>query len=66
MGELRSDTLTKYPDEFLGRCQTCLDNATLSSTPCPLGHGLNGAPVNEDECMIRRERKRYDQEKVKK
>jgi hypothetical protein len=53
----------KFPDEFLGRCQTCLDNALLSSHPCPLGYG-NGMPVNEDECMIRRARKQYLREQT--
>ncbi len=49
----------KYPDEFLGRCQTCLNNAMLSSEPCRIGYG-NGMPLHDDQCMIRRERKLHD------
>lgn len=51
--------MSKYPNEFLGRCQTCLDNAMLSSAPCRIGYG-NGMPLRDDDCMIRRERKRHD------
>jgi hypothetical protein len=53
--------MKKYPNEFLGRCATCLDNAYLSSTPCPLGYG-NGMPLNEDQCVVRRAQKQHDKE----
>lgn len=51
--------MSKYPHEFLGRCQTCLDNAHLSSEPCRLGYG-NGQPLNEDNCMVRRAQRQHD------
>lgn len=43
-----------FKHEFLGRCQTCLDNAFLDSEPCPLRLGLNGYPVIENDCLVRR------------
>lgn len=48
----------QLPCEFLGRCQTCLDNVYLNSEPCCLGYGL-GQPINGDECAIRRAQKEY-------
>lgn len=55
--------MRKYPDEFLGRCQTCLDNAMLSSEPCRIGYGV-GQPVHKDYCMVRRAREQYDREQA--
>ena len=52
--------MKKYPDRFLGRCATCLDNATLNSAPCRTGYG-NGDPVTESDCLIRSARKAYDE-----
>lgn len=49
----------RYPNDFLGRCQTCLDNAYLSSAPCQIGYG-NGMPLNDDACAIRHGRRMYD------
>lgn len=54
-----------YPHEFLGRCQTCLSNAYLSSQPCRTGYG-NGMPLRDDECMVRRAQRQYDEEHKKK
>lgn len=51
----------KYPNEFLGRCGTCLDNAHLGSESCRIGYGV-GQPVHEEDCLIRRARKQYDTE----
>lgn len=51
-----------YPHEFLGRCQTCLDNAFLSDVPCKPRMGQPGHPVIEDDCLVRRAQKRYDKE----
>jgi hypothetical protein len=59
-----------YPHEFLGRCATCLDNAYLSSEPCMRvgdypginGYLLNGVPLRDDDCAIRRARKAHDGE----
>lgn len=48
----------KFPTEFLGRCQTCLDNAHLDSAPCKLGYA-NGQPISDDDCLIRSARKNY-------
>lgn len=53
-------SMTKYPNEFLGRCAICLDNAYLSSKPCKPVWGLNGTPTCEEDCPIFRERKIYD------
>lgn len=50
-----------YPHEFLGRCQTCLDNAYLSAPPCTIGYG-NGMPLNAHQCAIRSAQKRYREE----
>lgn len=49
----------KYPHEFLGRCQTCLDNAYLSDEPCATGYG-NGQPLNAGACLVSRARESYD------
>jgi hypothetical protein len=49
-----------YPHEFLGRCQTCLDNAYLNAKPCQPRMGVNGAPLLADDCMIYRAQKAYD------
>lgn len=46
------------PREFLGRCQTCLDNAMLHEDPCPTGHG-NGRPLNDTDCLVYAARKAY-------
>lgn len=50
-----------YPNEFLGRCATCLDNAMLSSKPCQSGP-CNGMPRRDDECLVRRCQQAYDRE----
>ena len=50
-----------YPNEFLGRCATCLDNAYLSSEPCKHGYG-NGMPCGHDRCLIEIGRERYREE----
>lgn len=55
--------MAAYPNEFLGRCATCLGNAMLSSTPCRIGLG-QGMPLNDDQCLIRTARKDYDQERA--
>lgn len=60
----------KYPHEFLGRCQTCLDNASLSNTPCRLarehyglnGYLLNGMLMNDEDCLIRQAQAAYRRE----
>lgn len=57
----RGDEMS-YPHEFLGRCATCLDNANLASEPCRKVPGLNGSPVIDDDCLIYKARKAYDQE----
>jgi len=57
--------MTDYPHEFLGRCQTCLDNANLSTEPCRVGYGI-GQPVNVNNCLIYRARKAYDAEMAEK
>jgi hypothetical protein len=53
--------MKKYPHEFLGRCQTCLDNAYLSAKPCTIGYG-QGMPLSDRDCMIRRAQAEYDKE----
>lgn len=50
-----------YPNEFLGRCVTCLGNAYLSSKPCRIGWG-QGMPVTENDCLVRRCQKQHDEE----
>ena len=52
----------QYPNEFIGRCQTCLGNANLSAEPCRVGFG-QGQPVVDSDCMIRRARAAYDKER---
>ena len=49
----------KYPNEFLGRCATCLDNANMANEPCPLRLGLNGYPVVASDCLIRKAQENY-------
>lgn len=49
----------KYPHEFLGRCATCLDNAYLSSEPCPTGSG-NGMPLKERDCLVKINQEVFD------
>jgi len=53
----------KYPNEFLGRCQTCLDNAMLSREPCSPGYG-NGQPLSARDCLIYCAREQYDREQA--
>lgn len=38
--------------EFLGRCQTCLENAYIGNgrKPCPTGYGI-GQPLFEHNCL---------------
>lgn len=50
-----------YPKEFLGRCQTCLDNAMLHMGPCRTGFG-NGMPLRDEDCLIARAQISYDRE----
>lgn len=64
-GNNEDDDMKKYPHEFLGRCQTCLDNAYLSSKPCRTGYG-NGMPLHDGECMIACAQQRYDAEQAAK
>lgn len=54
-----------YPQEFLGRCQTCLGNCFLNDKPCLSGYG-NGMPLRDEECMVRRTQQQYDKDHVKK
>lgn len=66
--------MSKYPNEFLGRCQTCLDNAMLSSKPCMTksdypginGYLMNGVPFGDYDCMVRRAQKHYDEKQKRK
>lgn len=64
LGHLVGNSMKNYPNDFLGRCQTCLDNVLLSSKPCKIGYGI-GMPLNEGECLVLRAQKQYDQDQNK-
>lgn len=53
--EIRED---QYPNEFLGRCGVCLDNAYLSKTPCQPSRA-QGSPLFPEDCPIHRARADY-------